>query len=428
MFRGVVSWGRCRRGIGVLCCMAGLLGALRPAPAWSAPALTLRRSVALAVARAPLVQAGRAREDAARADLDRAGRWPDPRLEFGVQNLPVQGPGAFIPAAGSMTMRTVGFSQEIPSGAKLSAERAGARAGAAAASAETEQARLNTRQAAAVAWVSLWAARRAREQLEGLERQNALVIVAAKARLAGGTGSTADALAAQAAQAELANRLDQADATIAAARAALARWVGAAAAQATLADPPDFTRLPVAAAHLLQSPDAQAPLLDWESREDRAEVALQSARASKHPGWNVDLSYGRVPGLPALATLMVGVRLPLFPAHREDQDILARRADLEAVRAERENARRAQIEAVQRLLATWQGYGRQVQRDRDTLLALAADRSAAALAAYRGGASLQPWLEARRDEIATRLDYVEALKAWGDSWAELAFLLPEYAQ
>ncbi|EQD75050.1 outer membrane efflux protein, partial [mine drainage metagenome] len=111
-----------------------------------------------------------------------------------------------------------------------------------------------------------------------------------------------------------------------------------------------------------------------------------------------------------------------------DQDILARRADLEAVRAERENARRAQIEAVQRLLATWQGYGRQVRRDRDTLLSLAADRSAAALAAYRGGASLQPWLEARRDEITTRLDYVEALKARGDSWAELAYLLPEYAQ
>ncbi|WP_297920354.1 TolC family protein [Metallibacterium sp.] len=419
---------RRRRGaVFHLQCATALL-ALTVFPALAASPLTLQQAVTLAVERAPLVQAGRAREDAARADRNRAGRWPDPSLDFGVQNLPVQGPGAFIPAAGSMTMRTVGFSQEIPSGAALAAERAGARAGAAAASAETEQARLHTRQAAAAAWVSLWAARRARAQLEGLERQNALVIVAAKARLAGGTGSTADALAAQAAQAELANRLDQADATIAAARAALARWVGAAAAQATLADPPDFTRLPVTAAHLLQSPDAQAPLLDWESREDRAEAALQSARASKHPGWNVDLSYGRVPGLPALATLMVGVRLPLFPAHREDQDILARRADLEAVRAERENARRAQIEAVQRLLATWRGYGRQVRRDRDTLLSLAADRSAAALAAYRGGASLQPWLEARRDEISTRLDYVGALNAWGDTWVQLAYLLPEYAQ
>jgi outer membrane protein TolC len=420
---------RRRRGAAFhLQCATALL-ALTVFPAVAASPLTLQQTVTLAVERAPLVQAGRAREDAARADLDRAGRWPDPRLTFGVQNLTVQGPGAFSTAADSMTMRTVGLSQEIPSGTQLAAERAGARAGEAAANAETEQARLNTRQVAAAAWVSLWAAEQARDQIEGLERQNALAIVATKARLAGGTGSTADALAARAAQAELANRLDLANADIASARAALARWIGSEAASANLAASPDFERLPVTDAHLLQTPDQQAPLLDWESREDRAEAALQSARASKHPGWSVGLDYGaRAPGLPNMITLLVGVRLPLFPAHREDQDILARRADLDAVRAERENARRAQVEAVQRLLATWQGYGRQVRRDRDTLLSLAADRSAAALAAYRGGASLQPWLEARRDEISIRLDYVGALKAWGDTWVQLAYLLPEYAQ
>ena len=419
---------RSRGAVFPLSCAAASL-ALLAFPVLAAAPLTLQRAAALAVARAPLVQAGRAREDAARADLDRAGRWPDPRLDFGIQNLTVQGPAAFSPAADSMTMRTIGFSQDIPAAAALAAERASARAGAAAASAETEQARLNTRQAAAAAWVSLWAARRAREQIDGLERQNALAVVAAKARLAGGSGSTADVLAAQAAQAELANRLDQADARIAAARAALARWVGSAAADATLAQPPDFARLPVTDARLLQTSDLQAPLLGWASREERAEAALQGARASKRPGWSVGLSYGaRAPGLPAMATLMLGVRLPLFAAHREDQDILARRADLEAVRAERENARRAQVEAVQRLLAAWQGYGRQVRRDRDTLLMLAADRSAAALAAYRGGASLQAWLEARHDEITIRLDYVEALEAWGERWAELAYLLPEYAR
>ncbi len=419
---------RCRGPVFPLSCVTALL-ALLAFPALAAAPLTLQQAAALAVARAPLVQAGHAREDAARAERNRAGRWPDPRLVFGVQNLPVQGPGAFSTAADSMTMRTVGFSQEIPSGAALAAERAGARAGEAAAHAETEQARLNTRQAAATAWVSLWAAEQARDQIEGLERQNALAIVAAKARLAGGTGSAADALAARAAQAELANRLDTANADIESARATLARWIGTEAANADLAASPDFARLPVSDARLLEIPDQQAPLLGWASREDRAEAALQGARASKHPDWSVDFSYGaRAPGLPSMVMLQVGVRLPLFAAHREDQDILARRADLEAVRAERENARRAQVEAVQRLLATWQGYGRQVRRDRETLLALAADRSAVALAAYRGGASLQPWLEARRDEISSRLDYVDALKAWGDTWAQLAYLLPEDAQ
>lgn len=421
----------CRRrpGAPVFAKTLATLLALAAFPALAAPPLTLDRAATLAVERAPQVDAGRAREDAARADRDRADRWPDPRLVFGIQNLPIQGAGAFSTAADPMTQRTIGFSQAIPSGAALAAERAGARAAESVASAGTEQARFEARRSAGDAWVALWAAREARAQLQSLMRQNELAIVVTKARLAGGTGSAADVLAAQAAQAELANRLDAVDAQIEAARAALARWVGQDAATARLADPPDFMRLPVSMARLLEAPDQQAPLLGWEPREDQAEAALQRARASKRPDWSVDFSYGaRAPGLPAMVMLQVGVRLPLFARHREDQDIFARRADLEAVRAEREDARRAQVEAVQRALAEWQGLGRQVQRDRDTLLNLAHDRSAAALASYRGGASLESWLEARRSEIDIRLAYAQALGSWGRAWVGLAYLLPGSAR
>jgi hypothetical protein len=55
---------------------------------------------------------------------------------------------------------------------------------------------------------------------------------------------------------------------------------------------------------------------------------------------------------------------------------------------------------------------------------LAADRSRVALAAYRAGGSLQPWLDARRDEINMRLAYADALAAWGRGWAALAYLIP----
>ena len=61
---------------------------------------------------------------------------------------------------------------------------------------------------------------------------------------------------------------------------------------------------------------------------------------------------------------------------------------------------------------------------RDELVPLAADRSRVALAAYRAGGSLQPWIEARRDEINTRLDFADALAAWGRGWVALAYLIP----
>jgi hypothetical protein len=79
---------------------------------------------------------------------------------------------------------------------------------------------------------------------------------------------------------------------------------------------------------------------------------------------------------------------------------------------------------VTRALASWQGWGRQLERYRQTLLPLARDRARTALAGYRGGGSLQPWLDARRAEIELRLNYVDALAEHARLWASLAYLLP----
>ena len=122
--------------------------------------------------------------------------------------------------------------------------------------------------------------------------------------------------------------------------------------------------------------------------------------------------------------LEVGVGLPLFPGNRQDRGISARSADLAAVRASREDARRMQTEVVRSAFARWQALGTQVARTRDSLLPLAHDRSRIALAGYSGGAALQPWLDARRDEIDARIDYAALLGEWGQAWAELAYLLP----
>ena len=71
-----------------------------------------------------------------------------------------------------------------------------------------------------------------------------------------------------------------------------------------------------------------------------------------------------------------------------------------------------------------QAENRQVARDREVLLPLARDRARVALAAYRGGGALQPWLDARRDDIQLLLDYTDALAAQARNWAALAYLLP----
>ncbi len=405
-----------------LCCDAAFAQSLHEADAM--PPLSLAAAVQLAAAQAPQVQAQILRAQAAHDDAIRAGRLPDPKLVVGIDNLTATGPQAFDAAADDMTMRTLGVMQEIPARAKRRAESAVASADVRVADADAAGMRLTAERAAAQAWVALWSAQREHDLLADLRTQSGLAAAAAKARLSGGTGSATDALAARADAVELDNRIDGAEADIAMARAALARWVGDRA-EGDLAQAPDFAALPVPPAQLQGDVDRQGPLLGWSAREDRAQARIDLARAGKRPDWSVSLNYGERIHRADMISVMVGFSLPLFPGNRQDRDISARYAERDAVLAEHEDARRAQREAVAAALAAWQGEDKQVRRYRNELLPLAQDRSRTALAAYRGGASLQPWLDARRDEIDARIAYAQALDAWGKAWAALAYLIPD---
>lgn len=410
--------------------VAGLAALLWSAVAATAHAaeppltLTLDAAIHQAIERAPMLEARRAQSESARQEAARAGALPDPQLTVGVDNLAVQGPGAFTAGGDSMTMRTVGISQALPSRSKRQAERAMGSANATLAASSEVATTLSIQQQVADAWITAWGAHHETMMLQSMRQAWVQDVAVAKARLRGGTGSAAEVLAVRMAALDLENRIDEASAREAQARASLARWLGSPTAQ-PLADAPDFAVLPHDEASLLASLDRQGNLLGWPAREQAAEAALAVARADKHPAWNVGLSYGsRVRGLSDMVSLQVGVSLPLFTRNRQDRGISARAADLDAVHAEHDDARRQQAEAIQSAWAQWESLGQQVRRHRYALLPLANDRAALALAAYRGGGEIQPLLDARRDEIAHHTDYARMQAEYGRAWAALAYLLP----
>ena len=400
-----------------------LLAVLPCAPAAAAP-LTFAEAVRIAAATAPRLDAERSQAAAALQDLARADALPDPKLMAGVQNLPVGGDDAFRLGADRMSMRRLGVSQEFPSRAAREARRSAAGARLVAARAGIVATALDVRRSAAEAWIALWAVQREQAMLRELEQQSELAVRTARARLSGGGGSASEVLAAQAAQLELANRLADARARIATQRAALARWLGTE--PGTLAsDAPAFTRLPFDEAELLARLDATGDLLLWDARQQRAQAELALARAETRPDWALSGGVAqRGGGASDVVWLEVSVDLPLFRRDRQDRAVAARYADLQAVEAAREDARRAQGAQVRALFAQWQGLAEQARRYRSQILPLAGDRSRTALAAFSGGAPLQPWMDARRDELSARVAYARVLADWGRAWAALAFLLP----
>ncbi len=401
-------------------------------PAWSAAPIAFDDAVRLAVECAPALEARRSQTESAREDAVRAAALPDPRLTLGFTNIPVTGTDAFDLRADDMTMQQIGVMQEFPARAKRQARRAVADRIIEQAQALTQAERLTVRQAAAQAWIALWAAQREVEALQALREQSALAIRIAKARLAGGAGTAVDALAAQSAALELDNRIDAAEAGVTATRATLARWLGIEPEEVTIIGAsPDLSVLSVDETSLLTSVARQGPLRAWQSRESLAEAAVAAAVAETRPDWSVSAMYGqreRTPGgMPRsdMLTIEFSIGLPLLTRNRQDRGVAARRAELDAVAAEHEDARRMQVEAVRRGLAEWHGLKRQIARKEQQALPLAHDRSQVALAAYRGGGSLQPWLDARRDELELHIEHARHLGELGRTWSALAYLLDD---
>ncbi|RUL66341.1 TolC family protein [Dyella dinghuensis] len=406
---------------------SGLAVVLGGAPVFTAyaadPPLTLEAAVQEGTAQAPALMAHHEHVASMHEEAARAGRLPDPTLNFGVENFPIDTSGAFSVRSDPMTMRTIGFTQTLPSRAARSADREVADAEIKAADAEGADTIQSIQERIADAWIDLWAAQQKRALLSELHAENALAVQIAQARLKGGAGSATDALATRAEAAALDNRVEAADADVAVAQAGLQRWLVHTATD--LGDAPDFGRLPVAPEHLEQAVDQQAPMQVWEAREQVAQAALDRARATKHPDWSVSFLYGQRAGpLSDMVMVQFGVTLPLFTRNRQDRTISAREEQWEAAQDNHEDARREQQAFVTRTVASWQGWARQIQRYQGTMLPLDRDRTKTALAAYRGGGALQPWLDARRDEIELRMTYVDALTARARLWASLAYLLP----
>lgn len=203
-----------------------VLSILLPAVSAQAATLSLDEALQLAERNAPSLQARQEQASAARSAVIPAGELPDPRLNLGVQNLPIEGTDRWSMNRDFMTMQVVGLSQEVPNRDKRKARIETAQATVERADAEAVFERLKVRAATAQAWVAAYTVQRKLEQFDAFYKENQLLASTVRARLAGGAGSTADTLAPKQEAAQLDEQKDVLLSQSAQARAALKRWIG----------------------------------------------------------------------------------------------------------------------------------------------------------------------------------------------------------
>ena len=359
----------------------------------------------------------------------RARELPDPKLRFGVENLPVNGPDRFEYNSDFMTMRKIGVMQDFPNSEKrrLRGERAVLERDVEAANLDAQRAGL--RREVALAWLELCFAQQARAPLVELVGELQLQLDTVSAAIAAGRQNTADALALRSAGVAAQDRVIEQDRSIERARYALAAWLREDASR-PLSDPPDTGRFDHPPTALLANLHEHPELKAYAEREALAKTDVALAASSKKSDWSLEVAYAqRGPAFTNMISVMVSIDLPWEAEKRQDRDLAAKKLLADQAQAQAEEAQRMHEADLRGFYADWQTAGVRIERFEKLLLPLARERVAASLAAYRGGrGELGTVLDARRAESEARLGFVQAQLEQARAWAKLNFLLPHETQ
>ena len=392
----------------------------------AADALTLDRALQLASERSRQIVADDAAASAARDMAVAAGQLPDPVLKAGIVNLPIDGPDRFSLTRDFMTMRSIGVMQELTRDAKRKARSARFEREAETAEASRTLALANLQRDTAVAWLDGYYQERLRDLLVSQRNEAKLQIDAADAAYRGGRGSQADVFAARSAVEQMEDRIAQVERQIATAKTTLARWVGPAPANEPLGAAPSIDSVRLNPADLETQFAHHPEIKVMMKKEETAMAEAEVARANKKSDWSVELMYSqRGPSFSNMVSVNVAVPLQWDQANRQDRELAAKLANVEQMRAQREEATRAHVAEALAMYQEWQSDRERLTRYDRSLVPLADDRPRAALAAYRGSSvPLTAVLEARRGEIDTRMERLRLEMEAARLWAQLEYLIP----
>ncbi|WP_068858598.1 TolC family protein [Perlucidibaca aquatica] len=399
--------------------------ALVPA-ALSAASLSFLEAQQVALSQSRQLVAQDAAMTSAREMAVAAGERPDPMLSIGIDNLPVNGSDRFSITRDFMTMRKVGVAQEFTRGEKLDLRRQRQEREAEIAAAGKALVRSEVLRSAGKAWLTSYFLSQQRVLLQEQLQQARQQLVASEAAYRGGRTASTDTINTRGELLLLEDQLQIMARQLKQATAALARWVGNEQSRQPLLGKPDFDRIHFVIddleGHLTRHPD----LVMQDRRIALADTEAHLAEANKRADWTAELSYAqRGSAFSDMVSLGLSVPLQWDQARRQNRELAARQAQVEQVRAERDDMLRAHVAEVRAMVDDWQSGLSRLQRYREQILPLSKSRTQAALASWRGGrGALSDVLAARRALLDTQLQASQLEMQTALTWADLEFLLP----
>jgi len=385
-----------------------LLPGLALLPGAARAALELDGAIRIALENDPAVAASRASAMAYSENAIADGQLPDPRLRTGLVNVPVD---SFDISSEPMTQLQLGVEQAFPRGDTLHYRQRRAESLAGVEEANAAATTLQTVRDVRRYFLELYYQVRAAAIVAETRELFAQLVDITQAQYGSGRVSQQDVLQASLELARLDDRATRIDTAADENRAALAKWLKAAA-DLPLADRfPELPALPPKAQ--IDTALLQHPVLAAETgRVNAMKQDIRIAREQYKPGWSTAIEYRKRFGEDPdgdkrsdMMAAMLNVDLPLFTGNRQDRRLAASIADTEAAELRRDD----KLRELRRLLATdyadWQRLGERATLYETKLLREATANAEASLHAYQSGVTeFTTLMRARITELDVRLD------------------------
>ena len=287
--------------------------------AQAAPSDTLRLSDALqaALATNPMLKAARLSAAAAVQRIGPAGALPDPQLQLGLMNRMASQFGSTMDP---MTMNQVQLMQMLPWPGKLGGARRAARHTALAAGADADEQRRMLAAQVRMAYYDVAYADRALDVMgrtQGLLRDFREV---STAMYAVGTGIQQDVLRAQVEVARMTEEIARMGQERIAAAARLNALLGREAPSpigALELPEPALADLPSVDTLVAWAFELRPALVAGKERVAAAQASYSAARRELYPDFQIGAQYQSRPAFPNMASLMVGVNIPIFAGSKQ---------------------------------------------------------------------------------------------------------------
>jgi len=357
---------------------------------------------------------------------DSATQLPDPKLKFGIENVPVQGSNDQRFTREGMTMQRIGIMQSYVSAEKRERKSQTLQAQARGVEAKSEAIRAALQRDTAQAWLDLALSKQALTTAKNLVSETERQQGVQKASVGAGSASPDSVLSLQMTLSEMRDKVTLASRDVQLAQSRLFQLTGQAITdvQGPL---PRYQRLPADEKTLeeaiVRHPEVEAAQRESETAKARS---AQSAIAAI-PDVDVEVFYAhRAEGYDDMAGVMFTVDLPLFQSRRQDKDYAAEVSRSMQAVDQLTLIQREHVAQVQSLVAQYQAAQTLWQRQRDDLLPLQHQRLAVLAAQYRSGQSELPaLLEARRSVLDTELAANQAEREMARTWAAIQWLIPQ---